>query len=466
MMTRTLVTVMSRGSGAHLEGTSARPCRHMCSCSLHLSLSCAFLPSLCDCSAPEKRLRLRADIDVDGEEYRGQRVRRQEWEAAASARQQPLLSLHGDEDDEDDFLSDDEGRLALEADGERGREADLGGGRLQRRDVGAPYDADAAALDAELEAIAATEAAAVEHLKARALEERRKAVSVSHQVRLWEAVLELRIRLQRALQASQALPRRRSTRAALQRVAPTAVSALDGIATTAASVALELNELRHAICGLQPDMMRAAPKRQRLSLDDVDGGGTLEAVWAILEEGHSRMCAFRDDAFDRWHTKTSLATGVAHTSGGLKALNQAVSAQVASALVDDHRARRRCAPVASAVPPPLCELPPMAQQQDGASAEDPPRDEDLYDDAEFYAQLLRQLLDAGGAGGGDAAASAGASAKQRKVVDRRASKGRKLRFAVMDKLVSFMPVVPASLPPMTEQLFGRLFGVEAIPIDV
>jgi hypothetical protein len=36
----------------------------------------------------------------------------------------------------------------------------------------------------------------------------------------------------------------------------------------------------------------------------------------------------------------------------------------------------------------------------------------------------------------------------------------------MDKLVSFMPVVPASLPPMTEQLFGRLFGAEAIPIDV
>ena len=204
------------------------------------------------------------------------------------------------------------------------------------------------------------------------------------------------------------------------------------------------------------------------------------AVWAALEDGHAAMAAFRDDAFDKWHAKTSLASGAARSAtptapGGLRALNQAVSAQVAAALRDHHRARRRCAPLASAVAPPLCEAPPSAGRgNDGEdngleppTGDDPPRDEDVYDDAEFYAQLLKQLLDA--SGGGDTYGGPGmrgTAPKQRKAVDRRASKGRKLRFAILDKLVNFMAPLPATLPPMADQLLGRLFGQATTPIDV
>lgn len=49
-------------------------------------------------------------------------------------------------------------------------------------------------------------------------------------------------------------------------------------------------------------------------------------------------------------------------------------------------------------------------------------------------------------------------AKRRKVVDRRASKGRKLRFHTMDKLVGFMAPKDMPLPPFAEQLFGNLFS--------
>jgi protein AATF/BFR2 len=51
-------------------------------------------------------------------------------------------------------------------------------------------------------------------------------------------------------------------------------------------------------------------------------------------------------------------------------------------------------------------------------------------------------------------------AKRRKVVDRRASKGRKLRFHTMDKLVGFMAPRELILPPFAEQLFGNLFSHE------
>jgi protein AATF/BFR2 len=49
--------------------------------------------------------------------------------------------------------------------------------------------------------------------------------------------------------------------------------------------------------------------------------------------------------------------------------------------------------------------------------------------------------------------------KKRKKVDRRASKGRKLRYQVMEKLVHFMAPVERTEPPtLANQLFANLFG--------
>ena len=48
-----------------------------------------------------------------------------------------------------------------------------------------------------------------------------------------------------------------------------------------------------------------------------------------------------------------------------------------------------------------------------------------YDDGEFYQQLLKEFLSRSGVEGGQGAS--GSAGKRRKVVDRRASKGRKIR---------------------------------------
>lgn len=48
--------------------------------------------------------------------------------------------------------------------------------------------------------------------------------------------------------------------------------------------------------------------------------------------------------------------------------------------------------------------------------------------------------------------------KQRKAVDRRASKGRKLRYHVHEKLVNFMTPVELAAPQYAAQLFSNLFG--------
>ena len=43
-------------------------------------------------------------------------------------------------------------------------------------------------------------------------------------------------------------------------------------------------------------------------------------------------------------------------------------------------------------------------------------------------------------------------------MERRASKGRKLRYQVMEKLVHFMAPVPRAETTMAPQLFSSLFG--------
>ncbi|PNX73018.1 protein AATF-like [Trifolium pratense] len=51
--------------------------------------------------------------------------------------------------------------------------------------------------------------------------------------------------------------------------------------------------------------------------------------------------------------------------------------------------------------------------------------------------------------------------KKRKIVDRRASKSRKIRYNVHEKIVNFMAPQPANIPAMAPMLFEDLFGLKS-----
>jgi Apoptosis-antagonizing transcription factor, C-terminal len=82
-----------------------------------------------------------------------------------------------------------------------------------------------------------------------------------------------------------------------------------------------------------------------------------------------------------------------------------------------------------------------------------------YDDGELYRALLREVIDSGDApGGGLRYALLARTGRVRKKVDRRANKGRKLRYVTHEKLVGFLAPVPLPHPGPVDEIIAGLFG--------
>lgn len=185
-----------------------------------------------------------------------------------------------------------------------------------------------------------------------------------------------------------------------------------------------------------------------------------EQLWDQLSAQYEALAPVRDSALDKWHSRTILSSGSAALRSTLRALNQSVSAQVAAMMRDPAKIIRRTQLTLSTRPKQLCAAT-VQQEAEAVDEEDlvdqEARDPDTFDDGEFYQQLLKEFLERSGASGAGLAAGV-KSAKKRKVVDRRASKGRKIRYQVQEKLVNFMAPVFAEPPQFAEQLFASLFG--------
>ena len=112
-----------------------------------------------------------------------------------------------------------------------------------------------------------------------------------------------------------------------------------------------------------------------------------------------------------------LASGGTVSRGNLRALNQSVSSQVAALLRNSNKAVQRTAlsgtdrprvlcvpghwqpPAASAAEQPLQQAVEAGIATAGAPTEAVEPDNETFDDAEFYAQLLKEFLEASGSAG-------------------------------------------------------------------
>lgn len=94
----------------------------------------------------------------------------------------------------------------------------------------------------------------------------------------------------------------------------------------------------------------------------------------------------------------------------------------------------------------------------------------IFDDTDFYQQLLRDVIESRGVDGDGGEQEwvrrqKARKARKKKTVDTRATKGRKLRYQVHEKLQNFMVPVPTSRgvwhDEQIDELFVSLLGGQA-----
>ncbi|KAF2472578.1 TRAUB-domain-containing protein [Lindgomyces ingoldianus] len=269
-----------------------------------------------------------------------------------------------------------------------------------------------------------------------------KGQAVKAQRKAFDSLLNTRIRLQKALISTNSMSSETCSK----------TTASDSAISSAEAAALTLlNNLTNLRATL--DSARTGQKRKRPA--PFTSSSPSNKIWSSICSAEPPNLGHRKAVLEKWSTKTK-GVSLSNSKGRLNTSAQQTLTDVlnfqlsdSTRLVKRTQIPRSCAPLQSA-----------------ANA---PPSEHIYDDAGFYGLLLKELLEQRSA---DLSTASGAEfivqapwqvareAKTKKIVDTRASKGRKLRYTVHEKLQNFMaPEERGSWGDrQREELFGSLFG--------
>ncbi|KAJ1903883.1 rRNA-processing protein bfr2, partial [Coemansia sp. IMI 209127] len=314
-----------------------------------------------------------------------------------------------------------------------------------------------------------------------------KGQHVLNQTRLWEGALDARIRVQKVVTAANELPQydafeelvasrfengKESDEDNCLEEARQSIRLLIG---SLADLRKSLANQNEAVSKSQ-ETVRAGTKR--LASESVDEDEVV-ATWNELEELRSEFKPYRNESLENWSNKVQLSANVTNLKK-FKAVNQGIMHQLEQVLAGKDRLVER-----TQLKRTECKVIGKDNDEDDVSPEDGEEkrkesssvavdahlkdtDAEIFDDTDFYQQLLRELIESRMVDSNDSSGSLGvrwAAVRQqartkKRVIDRGASKDRKIRYQVMEKLQNFMPPVPAGTwhEDMVDELFSTLLG--------
>ncbi|KAK4990016.1 rRNA-processing protein bfr2 [Elasticomyces elasticus] len=284
-------------------------------------------------------------------------------------------------------------------------------------------------------------------------EDAAKGRAIKQQRATFDSLLNTRIKLQKAMVAANTLP------AITYPNAPIPEAAIRAAEIAAFNLWSSVTALREALLGAQT---KAGSKRKRSTAAFTPDTPSAE-LWSHAKTQEAESQPRRNASLNHWSARTRTATVLSQRGGRINntgaqptlvdVLQETLSPPNADRLLKRTQTPRSCAPhhLAKRVP---------------ASS-----DQTIYDDADFYGILLKELLERRSA---DLATSshfntpididfttrAGRAAKTKKDVDTKASKGRRIRYTVHEKLQNLMAPEDRGTwgGRQAEELFGSLFG--------
>ncbi|CAI9162584.1 unnamed protein product [Rangifer tarandus platyrhynchus] len=356
--------------------------------------------------------------------------------------------------------------------------------------------------------------------EARVSEEVEKGRAVKNQIALWDQLLEGRIKLQKALLTTNQLPQPDVFPVFKDKGGPEFASALKNSHKALKALLRSLVDLQEELLFQYPDTrylvdgtkpkaeseeeissdneelieekqqpQRRGPAKRKLETEDYPSFMAKRfADFTVyrnrtLQKWHdkTKLASGKLGKASKWHDKTKLASGKLGKASGFGAFERSILTQIDHILMDKERLLRRTQtkrsvyrvlgkpePAAQPVPESLPGQPEILPEAP-ANAHLKDLDEEIFDDDDFYHQLLRELIERKTSSldpndqvamGRQWLAIQKLRSKIHKKVDRKASKGRKLRFHVLSKLLSFM--APIDHTTMNDdartELYRSLFG--------
>ncbi|KAM7288113.1 protein AATF-like [Ixodes scapularis] len=332
-----------------------------------------------------------------------------------------------------------------------------------------------------------------------------KGKAVRSQLLVWDSIVELRIQLQKLLVLANRFPRH-------CRYPYFKSAALQGDKKNANLLRLatkSVEDLLQQLLGLQQDLKGAHPevasvfglaheKQEDAMSDDEeipsdtddegsDGGPggededdaeeeeegqapekpakkrRMDDCIADIEAFYKTFEPFRNSTIDKWYERTRLSSG--RINKGFQALEQSPLKQIEHILTDEERLLRRTQTKRSSYR--VLGDPESSQQNEATTIGSREIDEEIFDDDDFYHHLLREIIERKSSNVENPVALSRQwleiqklRNKVKRKVDTKASKGRKIRYDVIPKLVNYM--APVDLSTYSEEakteLFGSLFG--------
>uniref|UniRef100_G3W9Z0 Apoptosis antagonizing transcription factor n=1 Tax=Sarcophilus harrisii TaxID=9305 RepID=G3W9Z0_SARHA len=359
-------------------------------------------------------------------------------------------------------------------------------------------------------------------------EEVEKGRAVKNQIALWDQLLEGRIKLQKALLTTNQLPQPdvfpifkdkggSEFASALKNSHKALKALLRSLVDLQEELLYQYPDTRHLVDGTKPKeeseeeipseeeeeamvaeyQQKRGPPKRKLEMEDYP---------SFMAKRFADFTAYRNRTLQKWHDKTRLASG--KLGKGFGAFERSILTQIDHILMDKERLLRRtqtkrsvyrvlgrAEPVAQPIPENLPGQPEIVPEVI-ANAHLKDLDEEIFDDDDFYHQLLRELIERKTSSldpndqvamGRQWLAIQKLRSKIHKKVDRKASKGRKLRknwiqkvkitreekqkckqlYHVLSKLLSFMaPIDHTTMnddarTELYRSLFGKLGGAPA-----
>uniref|UniRef100_A0A8D2ZQH9 Apoptosis antagonizing transcription factor n=2 Tax=Scophthalmus maximus TaxID=52904 RepID=A0A8D2ZQH9_SCOMX len=328
-------------------------------------------------------------------------------------------------------------------------------------------------------------------------EEVEKGKAVKNQLALWDQLLEGRIKIQKALATANQLPQPQTLPEFRRRGGGEVAGALKNTHKALKALQRSLLELHDQLLCQNADTRPIAVGKTGAQGEDEEINSDEDEEAPVQEAGApkrklemaeypdfmaKRFAAFepyRNATLQKWHDKTRLTMG--KSSKGFGAFDRNILTQVEQVLMDKERLVRRtqtrrseyrvlgkkeASALASETVPAEGEA---AEHQLRANTHLKDVDADIFDDDDFYHQLLRELIErrTNAADPNDQVAMGKQwlaiqklRSKIKKKVDTKASKGRKVRFHIHSKLMNFMaPVDQSSVSDEARsELYRGLFG--------